>query len=217
MAEFSWRRWVVLVTTAEVVGFAAPVTAMALTASAPPWVGWAVVAIAGGVEGAMLGLGQWLCWHRHLPGLSWTRYVGATAAAAVLAWSIGMLPSTLGPRAAWDRPLVWCAAVVLAAVLLLSIPVAQSLALNGHVSGSHRWAGWTLLAWMVALPWSFAPSPFVDATTPPVQMALGFALGGLAMALTMAALTGVGARRLLRDSRSGTVPAAHYDGDHVVS
>lgn len=217
MGEFSWPRWVALVTTAEVVGFAAPVTAMALTATARPWVGWAVVALAGGVEGAMLGLGQWLGWHRHLPDLPLKRYVGATAAAAVLAWSIGMLPSTLGSRVAWDRPAVWAAGVLLGLVLLLSIPVAQSLVLAGHVIRSHRWAGWTLLAWTVALPWSFAPSPFVDATTPPAQMALGFGLGGLAMALTMAAVTGVGARRLVRDSRSGAVPAAHYDGAHVVS
>lgn len=217
MAGFSWWRWVALVTAGEVTGFAAPVAAMALTASAAPWTGWAVVALAGGIEGAMLGLGQWLAWRPYLPSLPAARYVGATSAAAVLAWSIGMLPSTLAGRVAWDRPLTWVVAAALGAALLLSIPVAQSAALTGYVPGPRRWIGWTLLAWMVALPWSFAPSPFVTADTPVSGLVLGFALGGLAMALTMAAVTGVGARRLLRDARSGPASAAHYDGVHVVS
>ena len=80
--------------------------------------------------------------------------------------------------------------------LLLSIPVAQAWALRGHLDRPRAWIGWTLLAWVLALPWSFAASPFVDESTPAWGLALGFGVGGVLMALTMALVTGAGARRL---------------------
>jgi hypothetical protein len=55
-----------------------------------------------------------------------------------------------------------------------------------------------MLAWLVGLPFTFAPSPIVDVGTPaPVVFAL-FAASGVLMALTMALVTGIGLRRMLR-------------------
>jgi len=59
------------------------------------------------------------------------------------------------------------------------------------------WIGWTALAWVVALPFSFLPMPFVDLTTPMAAMAALWACAGLMMAYVMALITWQGAKRLM--------------------
>jgi hypothetical protein len=54
-----------------------------------------------------------------------------------------------------------------------------------------------VVAWTVGLTFTFLPSPFVDETTPPALMAVLFALGGVAMAATVAVVTGLGLRRMV--------------------
>ena len=60
-----------------------------------------------------------------------------------------------------------------------------------------------MAAWLVGLPFTLLPSPFVDETTPAALIAASFALGGLAMATTVAVVTGVGLRRMLAGGAPG--------------
>ena len=56
---------------------------------------------------------------------------------------------------------------------------------------------------MLGLTFTLLPSPFVDESTDAGVKATLFAIGGVAMALTVAVVTGLGLRRLVR---VGAVP-----------
>ncbi len=191
-------RWFYTSTIAEAGGFAVP----ALTGLAawrlgvPSLVLFALIVVAGAGEGAVLGFGQGSVLQGQLPGIrrSW---VTATAAAAALAWAIGMLPSTVFDAGA---P-AWFVVVLmapLAPALLCSIGVAQWLVLRTHVPGAHRWIWATAVAWVAALPPSFiAPLLVPDGSALGVWVA-AYLSGGLLMATIMSAVTGEAMARILR-------------------
>ncbi|MDR6436744.1 hypothetical protein J2790_001865 [Paenarthrobacter nicotinovorans] len=88
-------RWVLAVTAGEAIGFMVPaaIGGMMALAAAPAWAVYPVMIAAGACEGALLGLGQSIGFGPLVvPRSLW---VAATAAGAAVAWSIGMLPSTL--------------------------------------------------------------------------------------------------------------------------
>jgi hypothetical protein len=122
-------------------------------------------------------------------------------------------------RASWtaSRPsfhprAAWCAAQQLreaapscgrilagaatAALGLAAIGSAQWLELRRHAGPARRWILWTALAWAVGLPFSFAPAPFVDESTPLASHLVLWGCGGLLMAYAMALVTWQGVRRL---------------------
>ncbi|MEU8239002.1 hypothetical protein AB0C07_12200 [Actinoplanes missouriensis] len=192
-----WRRWVLTVTAAEVAGFGVPAVAGALTATSPVAVSVPALLAAGAVEGLLLGWGQAVVLRRVLPGLERGRWIGLTSAAAVLAYAIGLLPSTL--HAFWQQwpPVVLVpVAALLAAVLLNSIGVAQWTVLRGLVPDAGRWVAYSAAAWLAGL------AVFLLFSTPlwqpgqalPIVVAIGLA-GALLMAATMAAITGHAVRR----------------------
>ena len=128
------RRWILAVTAGEATGFLIPAAAggmVALTA-APTWTVYPVMIGAGACEGALLGLGQSLGFGPSVvPRAAW---VTATAAGAAVAWSIGMLPSTLAgfdPGSPGALPEVFVGAVL----LLVSIPTLQWLVCVGSCGG----------------------------------------------------------------------------------
>ena len=49
----------------------------------------------------------------------------------------------------------------------------------------------------MGLVFTFLPSPFIDEATPPGAIAASYAPAGVAMAATVAVVTGVGLRRML--------------------
>jgi hypothetical protein len=86
---------------------------------------FAVILAAGSIEGALLGSGQAVALTRlQLPRDVLRRWPVVTSVAAALAWSIGLLPSSIA-RIPWSSLANWLVAVVLGSALLLSIPVAQ--------------------------------------------------------------------------------------------
>lgn len=190
------RRWFVCVTLAEAAGFAVPATVLGSLAllGAPAGVVYAAMVLAGACEGLLLGFGQSVGFGAAVPRARWML---ATAAGAAAAWSIGMLPSTLG--VGFGLPVVILLAAVLGTALLLSIPTLQWLVLR-QLAPQRRTAFWIPVnagAWAVGLLWTFAPSPFIDETTPvPVLFAV-YLLAGLLMAATVAVLTGFAARRIV--------------------
>ncbi|MGY1669804.1 hypothetical protein [Geodermatophilus sp. SYSU D00710] len=201
-----WGRWLLVVTAGEAAGFLVPVLAV-LTGAADTAgaAGLAVLLAAGAAEGALLGAAQASVLARELPGLSRRDWIVRTSVAAVLAWVVGTGPSgwaaSVLDRPAWvQAPL----AVLAATVLLGSIGVAQWTVLRRHVPHAGRWIGWTAAAWLAGL------AVFAGITTPlwqpgqaPVLVAAIGVVGGLAMALTMAAVTGHGAVRLLAGAGGG--------------
>jgi hypothetical protein len=215
-----FRRWFAAVTMGEFLGFSVPAVAGALTAGAPAGIAVASILAAGAVEGALLGSAQALVLTRALPGLSGRRWVAATAAAAVVAYAIGMLPSLLAGAVAGMPPvLLVAAAVVLGAALLASIGTAQWLVLRAVVPGCARWITTTALAWTAGLGvfLGFATPLWQPGQSVPVTIAIG-AAGGLLMAAVTAAITGDALRRLLDTDRQRqpirphTGGCQHHDG-----
>jgi hypothetical protein len=159
---------------------------------APPAALYATLVCAGACEGAVLASAQWIVLKDALPALSAQRWIAATAAAAALAWSLGMLPSTLGDRLE-AVPLIVLAPVFAAGgiVLLLSIGGAQSLVLRAHVTRAWRWAGANALAWCAGLlvSVSFMSILLTENTTLAAGIAIG-AIAGVLMGASVAVVTG---------------------------
>ena len=149
-----------------------------------------LIVAAGACEGAALATGQVLGMRTDRPPAG--RWIGATAVAAALAWTLGLLPSTLGLDI--GSPGAAVLVVIGAVVLLASIPVAQWLAMARR--GTFRWVPVNMGAWAVAILWTFAPSPFIDERSPIALVAALFVLAGVLMAVTFAWLTAPLARKL---------------------
>lgn len=198
----SWffRRWLGLMALGESAGFAvAAATGVAVAITEPtPVRTMAMLLAAGAVEGAMLGVGQALAL-RALPleRSLLRRWPVLTSLAAVAAWSIGLLPSTV-PGLDWSNPVIWVIAGLLGLVLLATIPAAQLILLRRAVRRPWRWLPANILGWLVGIGWTLAVSPLVDADTPIPQLLALYVVAGLLMALTVATATGVCWVRWLR-------------------
>lgn len=188
------RRWFVAVTLGELAGFGIPslVGGLAWTLDVPPRQMYALLVVAGAGEGAVLGSAQWIVLREVLPALSARDWVAATAGAAAFAWSLGMLPSTLGD-ALEDVPAVVLAPALAAGGvgLLLSVGAAQAAVLRPHVERAWRWIGANVLAWCVGLVASVSfISILVDEDTSlPAGIGVGLLAGAL-MGASVALVTG---------------------------
>ncbi len=196
----AWRsgvprhRWLVAVTACEAVGYLAPSISGVLSAKAGlgAWPQAALLVAAGAFEGQLLGAGQ----ARAFPfAVRKARYATATSLAAAFVWACVMTAMLLG---ASDVPVaVFVVAAVIAGPLsLVAIGFAQWRVLRETVRPSAAWIAWTALAWAAALPLSFAPGPFVDASTPVVVHLVLWSSGGLLMAWVMALITWQGVRQV---------------------
>jgi hypothetical protein len=188
------RRWLVSVTLAEAAGFAIPAIVGGILSllAAPAGVVYPAMVLAGACEGALLGFGQSIGFGSAVPRWAWML---ATAAGAAAAWSMGMLPSSLG-GIDFGSPWVIILAAVLGCVLLLSIPTLQWLVLRRKGLRTAFWIPVNAGAWAAGILWTLAPSPFIDETTPVPALFGVYLLAGLLMAATVAALTGFAARRI---------------------
>ncbi|WP_439381078.1 hypothetical protein [Amycolatopsis lexingtonensis] len=190
------RLWFLVVTAAEFAGFSIPAVAGALTADSPAVL--PVLLLAGAAEGAALGFGQALVLRRALPALNARRWVAVTAAAAAFAYLMGLAPSTWAAAlTTWPPALLWPVAALLGTALLLSIGFAQWLVLRRRLARSARWVGTTAAAWLLGL------AVFLGFTMPlwhPGQALVTTVLigvfGGLLMAATTSAVTGLALARL---------------------
>lgn len=186
------KRWILIVAAAEAAGFAvaATVALLAMGAGLPAGPTFAATVAGGAIEGALLGTGQWIGMSGHRPPA--VRWILSTTAGAAIAWSLGMLPSTLG--IALGDAASYVAIGVGALALLASIPVLQWLALGR--SGARRWVPVNMGAWAVAVLWTAAPSPFIDEHSPAALIAVLYVAAGVLMAVTIATLTAKTAARL---------------------
>jgi hypothetical protein len=192
------RTWFWTVTAAEFVGFAVPAAAGAVTADARPLIVVPAILAAGMVEGSLLGWGQSRVLGRAVPGLPRRRWVLATALAAAFAYAIGLIPSTVSFES-WPVALTIAVGAGLGTVLLASIGFAQWLILRRFVARAGRWIATTALAWLVGLGvfLGFATPLWHEGQPVALTVTIGVA-GGLLMAATTSAITGVALTRLLR-------------------
>jgi hypothetical protein len=196
--SLTWA-WFLTVTVAEALGFAVPAVAGVLVADAPAAVVLTVVPLAGAVEGALLGAGQAIVLRRALPGLPVRRWIAMTSLAAVVAYLVGLMPSAaVEVWSGWPVAVSILVAVVLGMVLLGSIGTAQWTILRWYVTRAERWIVATAAAWIAGL------AVFLTFTMPlwqpgrPTSFTVGVGvIGGLLMAATTAALTGLALRRLV--------------------
>jgi len=189
-------RWVAVVTAAEALGFVVPATVGAATTTAADSVVVPALVAAGLFEGTLLGLGQAMVLRRAVPDLSRWRWVAATAAGAMLAYALGMLPATLAKD--WPPAMMMAGAGVLGALILLTIGGSQWLVLRSHLQRAHRWVLITAVAWFAGM------AVFLGVSTPLWQngqslvTTIGVGIfGGLLMATVTACITGVGLVRML--------------------
>lgn len=194
------RRWFWTVTVAEFVGFAVPAVVGALTATAVPAVSLPAVLAAGAVEGGMLGWGQVNVLRRALPGMRRRPWIVATAAAAMLAYAIGLAPSTFaGSIESWPMVALVPGAAVLGGALLATIGTAQWSILRHHVRQAGRWIATTALAWLVGLAVFLGFSMPLWQPGQPLALVVGIGIvGGLLMAATTSLISGTALRWLLR-------------------
>lgn len=189
-------------TLGETLGFAVPATVGTVVSvvEPAPWAFYAAMVGAGAVEGALLGLAQMLGFGpvRVVPRRLW---VAATAVGAALAWSLGMLPSTLGGTG-WDTAVGVALVVAGGLVLLASIPVLQWIVLWRAGRRAPWWVPVNMGAWAVGILWTFAPSPLVNEATAPAVLFGIFLIAGVLMAATVALLTGLVAERLARQAQA---------------
>lgn len=132
------------------------------------------------------------------------RYALLTALGAGLVWASVMSVSLLARGTAMPPAVVAAVGVSAGSLGLAAIGSAQWLELRLHTERARRWIAWTALAWTVALPFSFAPGPFVDEKTPLLSHFVLWGCGGLLMAYAMALVTWQGVRRLPGIARSTT-------------
>jgi Ca2+-transporting ATPase len=193
-------------TLGESLGFLVPTLAVLSGADDPGEpASFLVLLLAGAGEGAVLGWAQAGVLARVLPGLRSRDWVLRTAAAACVAWAVGLTPAALGGAVGdWPVAAQVAGGLVGAAVLLCSLGVAQASVLRGTVPHAGRWIAWTAAGWLAGL------AAFTALTTPlwqpgqgPLAVALIGIAGGALMALTVAVVTGWGLVRLV----GGRAPA----------
>ncbi|MFI7542454.1 hypothetical protein [Actinoplanes sp. NPDC049599] len=194
-----FRRWLLVVTIGEFLGFSVPAVAGAVTAGWSTLAALGVILAAGAVEGTALGLAQASVLRQALPGLPARRWVLATAGGAVLAYVIGMLPSTLADRwAELPAAVLALGGLVLGVALLATIGTAQWLVLRTVLPRSASWIVTTALAWLAGLAvFLVFTMPLWHPGQPIVLVAAIGAAGGLLMAAVTSAVTGVALRRLM--------------------
>lgn len=209
------RAWMVSVSSGELVGFCFPALVGGLLREETPQLVMGAMVLAGAAEGTVLGWSQARVLRYRLDGLNSGRWVTATAFAAAAAWFVGMLPSTFyGTWSAWPTWVVALAFTAGGAFVLLVIGVAQWIELRRHVPHAARWIAITAAGWGAGL------LVLTAVTTPLWQQGQGTllvaaigVLGGGLMAVTMAAVTGVGLRRLLADTRPADTVAGRHRSD----
>ena len=189
-----WRDWVAANAFGEVAGLGVAVViaiGVAQRHAIPPAAEILLVTAAflaiGAYEGAIVGAAQWLVLRRVIPSLRAKEWIGATAVGAIVAWTLGRIPSGL---ADWSPAAGAALGVILGA--------AQWVVLRGHVKRAGIWIGANALAWTAGMPLIFLaaglPSPHTSALAIGAFVTITVAVAGA----VVGAIEGAFLRLLLR-------------------
>ena len=191
-----WGPWLLRCGLAELAGIGlAAVVAISMTrlVGEPQTIGmkWLVYAsflVTGALEGAFIGLAQGSLLKRLVPSLRLLPFTLWTMFPAVLAWAVGMGPSTFlattsataaSPVTAPPVGLVLLLSAVGGALGGLLIGGSQWLEVRKHVTSARAWVIASVAGWALALPLDMLGATLPDASTPPWLIALSAAGFGL--------------------------------------
>ena len=224
-----WLRWVLANTIGEAagLGLTALVGAVVIFSGGEgsgvlTTLGIAVLAVLAGtlVEGTVVGTAQWSVLRRPLPRMRWRTWAVATGTGALLAWTLGMIPSTVmslgagsgggGAQAEPSATPVYGLAFLMGLVLGPILGLAQWLAQRRHVRGAVLWMPANALAWAFGMVVIFVG----------IDPAIGGGFGVRSVAIlvitlacagaVVGAIYGLALVRLLRSARSSeNHPYAH--------
>lgn len=126
-------------------------------------------------EGVLVGYAQGKVLHERLPRLSLRRWIQLTAVGAGLAWTLGMIPSTIASLHAshqdsggppFEGPMVFVAAAAMGIVLGPFLGVPQWLELRKHLAQAGWWIVANSAAWAVGMVIVFLGATAPSTTTP---------------------------------------------------
>lgn len=153
------------------------------------------------LEGVLVGLLQHAVLRRPLPAITRPKWVRATALGALIAWTLGMIPSTAMQLAANAQPavdaavapaaeppqiMIYLLAAVMGLILGPILGTPQANVLKDHVQDAWLWVAANALAWAVGMVIIFIGTSFIpgdgQVTAGIVAALVGFvALGGAAV------------------------------------
>jgi hypothetical protein len=185
-----------------------------------------VVLIAGLGEGGIVGVAQHRVLRAPLPGLRARRWIGATVVGALIAWTAGMLPSTLidmaevgNADASVPEPALWLQLSFAVALGSLAGPIlggAQAWVLRDHVRRAWRWLPANAAAWAVGMPLVFLVAGGIPPTWPPAAIAVVAIVTLGVVGATVGAIHGAVLVRMLADPPPATLPVlARVTDRHV--
>jgi len=199
MPSAFYRRWILANGWSEAVGLGTTFVLGRIASSVldgpsgkAPVLLTAMLAIVMGVvlEGWIVGTAQAGVIRERLGGMRPSSWTLATMAGAGLAWTIGMIPSTVMALGGGPEPgsppvepgplVVYPAAIALGAITGPVLGVAQWIVLKRHVLGAHRWLWANAAAWAAGMPAIFLGMDWVP-----------WAGGTLDMAVSIYAVCGV--------------------------
>jgi hypothetical protein len=157
-----------------------------------------VMIAAGACEGIIVGLAQWLVLRRRLARLQRRDWVLATAMGSLIAWTLGMAPSTLAvlnqdasaPTPEPSDLQVYVLAAAMGAVLGVVLGIPQWRVLRRHVQRAHWWVWANAAAWVAGMPLVFLGAGSSPVGAPPWTVALMIALTIAAAGATVGAIHG---------------------------
>ena len=176
-----WLRWTLANGFGEAVGLSAVLLAgfgvlgprlAELTGAWPAALALVAGILLGLFEGVVVGWAQWIVLRIRLPELPLSTWLLATVIGAMVAWGLGMLPSTLlsagagSDQAAAEMPelLTYAMAAGMGAVAGIVLALAQWIALRGQGSQVNRaglWLPANALAWLCGMPLIFLGMGFL--------------------------------------------------------
>lgn len=209
-SHFDLRRWIAATLVAEALGFAAGMglgRAIYFLVGGEPAGAAGVLfvvglsALAGTIEGACLGAGQWRVLRGVVPAVGPSAWIAATATGGALAWILGM---SAGPHVPSPLPAPWIGALVLVLsglVLGAILGGAQAIVLHRRSGPSARWVIANAVGWMLGLLCVYAGMTLVpDGDLTAGGLAI-LGLSGAAMAVAPALATGLVLRAFARPRR----------------
>lgn len=194
------ERWITVTVLGEAIGFGGAMmlgrAALMLLGDPAPGPAtellvFALSATAGLVEGACLGLAQWLVLRRLFPRLPLRGWVVATAIGAALAWVLGMGAGMHAPGVP-PSPVVLAVLAVLGGLVLGAVlGAAQALVLRRFCSAGGPWILASALGWTIGLLFAYAGAALTPDPGASVHNIVVMIFSGAAMAIAPALATGL--------------------------
>jgi hypothetical protein len=198
-----WEGWVLATVVGGLVGMVIVVIVSAIASQLEAVSTVALLHVVGGLEGAALGLAQWLVLRRYVKRLGW--WIVATMVGAIAAWLIGLKVSVMLILIFFDSTLsVTLSAALLKAIFLLGawvgavLGLTQWLVLRTHVRHGVLWIVANAVAWGLGLVVALIGATFVKPGKFGLETALIGATTGTVIGAVIGAVTGVALVWLLK-------------------